>query len=166
VEFLLVVFLYWRINLYYFNWIRSFRKKYTYPKVRKTVLIIIKFVWLRINKVLHFDPGEWDKVMILFCLYKFPTGVNEKKWGDKKLLLSIIERNIFCNEWNSGFIKRVDSPEWDNSVVFYYLCVTEIWTYKRVSELLLFNVNSAIFHLYHCENKLIFNEIMMRSTLY
>ena len=29
-----------------------------------------------------------------------------------------------------------------------------------------FNVNSAIFQLYHGENKLIFNEMMMRSTLY
>ena len=34
-----------------------------------------------------------------------------------------------------------------------------------VSEWLLFNVNSAIFQLYHGENKLIFNEMMMRSTL-
>ena len=36
---------------------------------------------------------------------------------------------------------------------------------SRVSEWLLFNANSAIFQLYHDENKLIFNE-MMRSALY
>ena len=35
-----------------------------------------------------------------------------------------------------------------------------------VSEWLLFNTNSTIFQLYHGENKLIFNEMMMRSTLY
>jgi hypothetical protein len=35
-----------------------------------------------------------------------------------------------------------------------------------VSEWLLFNVNSAIFQLYHGENKSIFNEMMMRSALY
>jgi hypothetical protein len=35
-----------------------------------------------------------------------------------------------------------------------------------VSEWLLFNANSAIFQLYHEKNKLIFNEMMMRSTLY
>jgi len=35
-----------------------------------------------------------------------------------------------------------------------------------VSEWLLFNANSAIFQLYHGENKLQFNEMMMRSTLY
>jgi hypothetical protein len=35
-----------------------------------------------------------------------------------------------------------------------------------VSEWLLFNANSAIFQLYHGENKLIFNEMTMRSALY
>ena len=35
-----------------------------------------------------------------------------------------------------------------------------------VSEWLLFNTNSAFFQLYHGENKLIFNERMMRSALY
>ena len=35
-----------------------------------------------------------------------------------------------------------------------------------VSEWLLFNANSSIFQLYHGENKLIFNEMMMRSALY
>jgi hypothetical protein len=35
-----------------------------------------------------------------------------------------------------------------------------------VRRLLLFNANSAIFQLYQDENKLILNEIMMRSTLY
>ena len=36
----------------------------------------------------------------------------------------------------------------------------------EVSEWLLFNANSAIFQLYHGENKMIFNEMMMRSALY
>jgi hypothetical protein len=35
-----------------------------------------------------------------------------------------------------------------------------------VSELLLFSANSAIFQLYHGENKLIFNEMVIRSALY
>jgi hypothetical protein len=35
-----------------------------------------------------------------------------------------------------------------------------------VSEWLLFNANSAIFQLYHGENKLIFNEMMIRSALF
>ena len=36
----------------------------------------------------------------------------------------------------------------------------------QVSELLLFNGNSAIFQLYYGKNKLIFNEMMMTSALY
>ena len=35
-----------------------------------------------------------------------------------------------------------------------------------VSEWFLFNTNSAILQLYHGENKLIFNEMMMKSALY
>ena len=35
-----------------------------------------------------------------------------------------------------------------------------------VSEWLLFNTNSAIFQLYHGENKLIFNEMVMRSVFF
>ena len=35
-----------------------------------------------------------------------------------------------------------------------------------VSDWLLFNANSTTFQLYHGENKLIFNEMMMRFTLY
>jgi hypothetical protein len=38
--------------------------------------------------------------------------------------------------------------------------------YYLVSERLLFNANSAIFQLCHGENKLFFNEMMMRSALY
>ena len=39
-------------------------------------------------------------------------------------------------------------------------------TTKWVSEWLLLNANSAIFQLYHGENKLIFNEMIMRFALY
>jgi hypothetical protein len=35
-----------------------------------------------------------------------------------------------------------------------------------INERLLFKANSAIFQLYHGENKLIFNEMMMKSALY
>jgi hypothetical protein len=38
--------------------------------------------------------------------------------------------------------------------------------YNGVSEWLLFNANSAIFQLYHGENKLIFSEMMMKFALY
>ena len=39
-------------------------------------------------------------------------------------------------------------------------------TFSLVSEWLLLNNNSVIFQLYHGENKLIFNEMMMQSSLY
>ena len=45
----------------------------------------------------------------------------------------------------------------ENMIVL--ICIILEW----VSEWLLFNVNSAIFLLYHGENMLIFNEIMMSS---
>jgi hypothetical protein len=45
-------------------------------------------------------------------------------------------------------------------------CEHTITVSERVSEWLLFNTNSAICQLYHDENKLIFNEMMMRSALY
>jgi hypothetical protein len=44
--------------------------------------------------------------------------------------------------------------------------IDTFWSSEWVSEWLLFNANSAIFQLYHGENKLIFNEIMMRFVLY
>jgi hypothetical protein len=53
---------------------------------------------------------------------------------------------------------------------FYIVCdiIWRILIYPTfvVSEWLLFNGNSAIFQLYHGENKLIFDEMMMRSALY
>jgi hypothetical protein len=40
-------------------------------------------------------------------------------------------------------------------------------TLRWVSELMIvFNANSAIIQLYHCQCKLIFNEMMMRSDLF
>ena len=45
---------------------------------------------------------------------------------------------------------------------FYNLTFSRI----RVSEWLLFYTNSAILQLYHGENRLLFNEMMMRSALY
>ena len=53
---------------------------------------------------------------------------------------------------------------------FLSFCLS-IWNKKKnctslASEWLLFNAISTIFHLYHGEKKLIFNEMTMRSALY
>ena len=52
------------------------------------------------------------------------------------------------------------------SILFDYKSNRIEWVSEWVSEWLLFNVNSAIFQLYHGENNLIFNEMMVRSALY
>jgi hypothetical protein len=39
-------------------------------------------------------------------------------------------------------------------------------SYHKVSEWLLFNINPSIFQLYHGQNKLIIDDMMVRSTLY
>jgi hypothetical protein len=47
------------------------------------------------------------------------------------------------------------------------VCIYEnIKIHKILSEWLLFNTNGAIFQLYHGENKLHFDEMMMMSALY
>ena len=46
----------------------------------------------------------------------------------------------------------------------YSLCSIKYWDWMR--GWLLFNANSLIFQLYHHKNKLIFNEMIMRSALY
>ena len=47
-----------------------------------------------------------------------------------------------------------------------HLYIVYLYVLEWVSEWLLFNANSAIFQLYHGENKLIFNEMMMMSALF
>ena len=60
----------------------------------------------------------------------------------------------------------------DTYVYGSFIIRTEVeWTLDpknqiRMSEWLLFNANSAIFQPYLGEDRLIFNEMMMRSTLY
>jgi hypothetical protein len=50
--------------------------------------------------------------------------------------------------------------------VCYQLLIDRIVLFGRVSEWLLLSANSAIFQLYHGENRLIFNEMMMRFALF
>jgi len=64
--------------------------------------------------------------------------------------------------------KQDDVSEWSNMSTIYQWIVVSM-KYKnstkcvRVSELLLFNAKWAIFQLYHGENKLHFNEMMMTN---
>jgi hypothetical protein len=49
-----------------------------------------------------------------------------------------------------------------NIILFFQYPLLIDW----VSEWLLFNANSAIFQLYYGENKLVINEMMMKSALF
>ena len=57
-------------------------------------------------------------------------------------------------------VPRTPHTEWESTSRFVGIELSNI-----VSEVLLINANSAIFHLYHSENKLIFNEMMMTTAL-
>ena len=68
-----------------------------------------------------------------------------------------VQNPIKTSKWmnlNVPYIQGHSSPSTLSSCMF------------RVSEWVLFNTNSAIFQLYHGKNKLIFNEMLMRSPLY
>ena len=64
------------------------------------------------------------------------------------------ELRVITKKLPGMYIYEKKIPQSDSSVTYLY------------SEWLLFNANSAIFQLYHGENKLIFNEMMMSSGLY
>jgi hypothetical protein len=95
--------------------------------------------------------------------------------------------NFVCLSWvqiRSYKHKHVYPEYWrifvDNCVIHFYihwyLYIQNIkvskhiyysgWVIEWVSEWLLFNANSAMFQLYHGENKLTFNKMMMRYALY
>ena len=62
----------------------------------------------------------------------------------------------------------MDFPTINLSIVSTWVKFITIYRleFDKVSEWLLLNANSTIFQLHHGENKLIFNEMMMRSALY
>ena len=52
-------------------------------------------------------------------------------------------------------------------LMLWFIVISAMYnSIEWVIEWLLINANSVIFQLYHGENKLIFNDMMMRSTLY
>jgi len=56
---------------------------------------------------------------------------------------------------------------WLFSIIAWKCMIRSIFDLTHIlSEWLVFNANSAIFQLYHGENKVIFNDMMTRSALY
>jgi hypothetical protein len=98
-----------------------------------------------------------DKYSICIEL-RFPKGSN----GEKALIF--ILQNI---KVDIRFIKHgVNCSPREATFLIRPLFHCRKGGFIRVGEWLLFNANSAIFQLYHGENKLIFNERMMRYALY
>jgi len=81
---------------------------------------------------------------------------------DPLRILISIKNTSFVEKWPFWIIDIT----YNNTVIFvvYEESFFE-WVSESVNEWLLFNANSAFFQLYHSQNNLIFNEIMM-SALY
>ena len=72
----------------------------------------------------------------------------------------------FYNYWYTNKC-RIKNVLWVVSLVSStYTTDKQLLLIEGASEWLLYNVNSVFFQLYHGENKLIFNEMMMRSSFY
>ena len=66
-------------------------------------------------------------------------------------------------------IIRANGPTKNSNIGILYICSCKetagcLLVHVYVNESLLFSANSAIFQVYHGENKLIFNEMMLRSA--
>jgi hypothetical protein len=80
-------------------------------------------------------------------------------------------RNLFCGSICLSRTGKYAATHANQKVYYTNLVSTfifETWSegIQWVSGWLLFNANSAIFQLHHGENKLILNEMMMRSALF
>jgi hypothetical protein len=109
----------------------------------------------------------WELLLIFTSIFAFCASITTTAlnvwylpwWGHGGVL--IVMRSNFCH-------CRL-APSGTNSPYYRYIIHVSILTTKIlqwVSGWLLFNANSAIFQLYHSENKLIFNEMIMKSALY
>ena len=105
---------------------------------------------------------------------------------ERILIAPLVSSNSSDNDFNNIILVTVASsttlPQ-SNSIhgqSYFHFCTTCSWRYwhsfntpfpsyscrKWVGGWLLFNANSVIFQLFHGENKLIYNEMMMRSALF
>jgi hypothetical protein len=122
------------------------------------LIVVCPFVFFNLTIVLSGLPRYTDSDYpfgIFKLFFQFSRGEG-RVW-----ILPIEHRHIFVNP-NVHIFKGQNSKKQCCEASSSISNLTFIW----VSEWLLFNANSAMFQLYHGENKLIFNELMVRSTLY
>ena len=114
--------------------------------------------------------GRWIKK--LYINVPLVSLINICDFGaNSRLNMSARSNNtILLTELSSCLIRILISGLTLKLFNFYYNQKSKMITTSShsltLSEWLLFNANSAIFQLYHDENKLVFNEIMMRSALF
>jgi hypothetical protein len=90
------------------------------------------------------------QMYVQVCLKKYFISPYVNKISLKTPPHNCFENHKFKNKWSEKSSRSAYSANLDDSL--------------GVSVWLLFSANSAIFQLYHGENKLIINEMMMRSA--
>ena len=83
----------------------------------------------------------------------------QKKYRTKNSFGMIEMYSICCGNHNDSHYLLFTFQNWVTQTQTVISLIVSLALMKWVSEWLLFNANSAIFQLYHGENKLIFNEI-------
>jgi arabinogalactan endo-1,4-beta-galactosidase len=89
-------------------------------------------------------------------------------WKKRRIIFNchVVMNISFYNYWYTNKC-RIKNVLWVVSLVSStYTTDKQLLLIEGASEWLLYNVNSVFFQLYHGENKLIFNEMMMRSSFY
>jgi hypothetical protein len=91
--------------------------------------------------------------------------------GEVFIMLWFFYRNVSLVRYWIKYHKNLDGHMVVRVIlrfVYIYYSLSPFWVSEWVSEWLLLNANSAVFqlHVYHSENKLLFNEMMMMSALF
>jgi hypothetical protein len=116
------------------------------------------FTWGRKTHVLVFHEEEKHMSVFMFYMRKKNTCVDSfHVWHEEKHMCGQFSSLTWGRKTHVLSVFMFDTRKENTCVVSFHVLVNE-W--------LLFNASSAIVQLYHGENKLIFNEMMMRSALF
>ena len=103
--------------------------------------------------------------IIVPVIYPFLLSNCRKNIGTSLVIKdTIIDNNLDSKQERKAYKFHYWAMVSISLFIFYPFSVIFQWVSEWLN--LLFNPNSAIFQLYHCENKLIFKEMMMRSVLF
>jgi hypothetical protein len=128
-----------------------------YPLYTHNNLSFRLFVRHRIVFYRYEQVSEWllfNANSAIFQLYHGDNKLIDNQWKAQLIKYFIIILPLYFLTFHIEFWKAVP-----------IIKTIHTWYTIWASEWLLFNANSAIFQLYHGDNKLIFNEMMMRFAL-